>query len=107
MSRHLKSFYETEAVVMKKKKPYKTPKLYCEDIHPEQMLCACEATDVTYSEMEMCGYPIKAPGSDSTFMIFGETWINICDISNTTGAGGNANSVICYGGPVVPAFSKS
>lgn len=64
------------------KKEYQKPCLICEDLHPEEMLCACDLKNPIYSDLEMCGYPIKAPGTNTTFVVFGENWTGSCNISN-------------------------
>ena len=65
------------------KKEYVKPMLICEDLHPEEMLCGCDLRNPQFSDLEMCAYPIKAPGTNTTFMIFGENWTGQCQISNT------------------------
>ena len=63
------------------KRNYEKPRLICEDLHPEEMLCGCDFKSPIYSDLEMCGYPIQAPGTSTTFMVFGENWEN-CNVSD-------------------------
>ncbi len=66
------------------KKAYVKPMLVCEDLHPEQMLCRCDLTNPLYSDLEMCTYPIDAPGTNTVFLVFGESWVGQCQIDNKT-----------------------
>ncbi len=85
------------------KKLYEKPMLICEDLHPETMLCGCDVRNPTYSDLEMCGYPIKAPGTDTTFMLFSESWDN-CNLPNEALEGTEMH--MCFFGPTTSIFSS-
>ncbi len=59
------------------KKIYEKPKLYCEELLPESLLCGCQVRNNNFSYVEMCGYMISDDNLiGGAFSIFGETWSN-------------------------------
>ncbi len=64
------------------KKRYEKPTLLCEELHPEEMLCACLALTPQFNEVSMCVYPVKiSPHSTLTYNLFLDAWPN-CDKSD-------------------------
>ena len=84
------------------KKTYEKPKLYCEDLQPESMLCGCEVRNPSWSDLEMCSYTVEITGF-TTFVMFGEDWVN-CTSKNTDFEG--TDLYYCYYGPVTTIFSS-
>ncbi len=61
------------------KRRYEKPILLCEELNPEQMLCACLALTPQFNEVAMCSYPVKiSPHSTLEWNLFMENWNN-CD----------------------------
>ena len=86
------------------KKQYEKPILICEDLHPEEMLCGCEFTNPSFSELEMCSYSFEPyPGKE--IVIFGENWTS-CKKGLPNSAFAGTQLYLCYYGPVVTLFSS-
>ena len=85
------------------KKIYEKPKLICEDLQPETMLCGCDVTNPSFSDLEMCSYTVDVESGFSTFVLFGEKWTN-CGTPNDALAGTQFH--YCYYGPVTSIFSS-
>lgn len=52
------------------KKIYQKPQLLCEELRPEQFLCACDVPNPALNEEWHCAYDPDGLG----FAIFAETW---------------------------------
>lgn len=52
------------------RKKYVRPMVVCEEIRPEELLCACAYTNPNFNEAQQCGY--EPPGLG--FSIFAQTW---------------------------------
>ncbi len=85
------------------KKIYEKPKLICEDLHPEEMLCGCDVKNPSFSDIEMCSYTVNVEGTFSSFVLFGENWSN-CEVNNEALAG--TDYYYCFYGPAVSIFSS-
>ena len=85
------------------KKAYEKPKLICEDLQPETMLCGCDVKNPNFSDLEMCSYTVQIEGSFSTFVLFGENWTN-CEMNNDALA--ETDYYMCYFGPATSIFSS-
>lgn len=85
------------------KKAYQKPCMICEDLQPETMLCGCDMTNPIYSDLEMCGYPIQAPGTDTTFVLFSSGW-DACNVDNDNLAGTELH--MCWGAATTSIFGS-
>lgn len=85
------------------KKVYVKPKLICEDLQPETMLCGCDVKNPSFSDLEMCSYTAEVEGAFTKFILFGETWAN-CETNNEIFAG--TEYYYCYYGPATSIFSS-
>lgn len=85
------------------KKIYEKPKLICEDLQPETMLCGCDVTNPNYSDLEMCSYTVDIEGGFASFVLFGENWSN-CDTPADALAGTEFH--YCFYGPATSIFSS-
>ncbi|MBR6825467.1 MAG: hypothetical protein IKM59_02860 [Oscillospiraceae bacterium] len=88
--------------MIKMKKTYDKPRLFCEELHPETMLCGCDVKNPTWSDIEMCAYELTI--SNSTFRIFSNGWDGACDMNNEYFK--DTEYYMCYWGPVTSIFSS-
>ncbi|MBR4309245.1 MAG: hypothetical protein IKT58_06595 [Oscillospiraceae bacterium] len=64
------------------KKTYEKPAVFCEDLHPEEMLCGCAVNSPLYNEAQMCNYPYKpSQYSTLTYNLFANDWAT-CDVGD-------------------------
>ena len=54
------------------KKIYQKPQLICEELHPEQFLCACDYHNPAQNEEWHCAFEPEGLG----FALFADTWQN-------------------------------
>ena len=54
------------------KKKYNKPRLLCQEIHPETLLCSCTYRNGTYNEASQCGYDAV----DMGFRVFAQSWLD-------------------------------
>lgn len=85
------------------KKPYDKPKLLCEELRPETLLCGCDVKNPEFSDLEMCGYPISIPGTDTSFRIFGQNWFDCTDPND---AFEGTDWYFCVQGPETTIFTS-
>ena len=88
---------------IKMKKTYDKPRLFCEELHPETMLCGCDVRNPNFSDLEMCNYTFEVEDSFATFVIFGENWTG-CETNNEDLVG--TEYYFCYFGPATSIFSS-
>ena len=74
------------------KRPYEKPILLCEELCPEEMLCACDVQNPNLNEEWQCGYEPDGLG----IRLFAQTWV---DCNQT-------DDIYCWGGPMVNLFGS-
>ena len=52
------------------RKPYTSPMLICEELHPETMLCGCDYKNPSVNEEWQCGFKPDGLG----FSLFAQGW---------------------------------
>lgn len=77
------------------KKQYVKPALLCEELRPEELLCACSVTNPTFNEAQQCGYEPDGLG----FSLFAQSWAS-CAMDNT------GMSYYCYHNGLVLLFGS-
>ncbi len=58
------------------KKQYYKPRVFCEDLQPESMLCGCLDRNAMFNDVTMCGYDLKVPYLSRPVRIFSDGWLD-------------------------------
>ena len=58
------------------KKTYEKPTLLCEELRPEEMLCACKYKNPEFNEEWHCGYSLPNLPNIPGMKIFVDGWTN-------------------------------
>ena len=62
------------------KKKYIKPRLLCQELRPETLLCSCTYQNPTYNHLSQCGYDAE----DMGFRIFAQGWVD-CEWDDMSG----------------------